>query len=92
MESLDRLEQNIRALLAKQSTIMEENRLLTEDNRRQHEEIMRCHAEIVGLQHELRDVRTAASMIGSTASREKARLYLTQIINQVDSALTVLKQ
>lgn len=92
MESLDRLEQNIRALLLKQSTIMEENRLLTEDNRRQHEEIMRCHAEIVQLQHELRDVRTAASLIGSDASREKARLYITQIINQVDSALNVLKQ
>lgn len=90
MEQLNRLERNIEALLAKQRTIMEENRLLTEDNRRQHEEIMECHARIVNLQHELRDVRTAASMIGSEASREKARLYLTQIINQVDSAITIL--
>jgi uncharacterized protein YoxC len=92
MEQLDRLERNIQALLAKQDAIMEENRLLTDDNRRQHEEIMQCHARIVSLQHELRDVRTAASMIGSEASREKARLYLTQIINQVDSALNILTQ
>lgn len=92
MEQLNRLERNIQTLLAKQHTIMEENRLLTEDNRRQHEEIMQCHAQIVSLQHELRDVRTAASMIGNTASRDKARLYLTQIINQVDSALTILTQ
>ena len=92
MESLDRLEGNIRALLEKHRAVMEENRLLTDDNRRQHEEILRSHAEIVRLQHELRDVRTAASMLGGEETRQKARLYLTQIINQVDSAIDILKQ
>lgn len=92
MESLDRLQANIRALIEKQEAIMEENRLLTEDNRRQHDELLRSHAEIVQLRHELRDVSTAASMLGDEEQREKARLYLTQIIRQVDSAIETLKQ
>lgn len=91
MKSLQELESNLTILIDRYQQICEENRLLTEDNRRQHNELMEAHAQIVQLQHAYRDLQTATSMLGDESQREKARLYLNQIINQVDLAIDVLK-
>ncbi|MCQ2346130.1 MAG: hypothetical protein MJZ82_05120 [Paludibacteraceae bacterium] len=93
MESLEQLHRNVHLLLERYQQLREENQLLIDDNRRQHNELLEANAEIVRLRHELRDLQTAHNILADqkTETREQARLYLTQIINQVDSAIDALR-
>jgi len=94
MSNLEILEDNLRKLVAEHAQLRKENGQLIEDNRRQHNQLMEAHAEIVKLRHDVRDLETANAILREKKpySSEKAKVYLTQLIGQVDSAMEALKQ
>lgn len=94
MESLDKLEANLKQLLKRYQDTAQALNAAQLEVERQHDEIIAAHAEIQRLKHELRDLQTAHSILQEKQplTRERARVYLNQIIAQVDEAMDALRK
>ncbi len=91
MDSLEQLEQNVRALIARCDELEQANKALLSTNDEQRQEIVRSHSEINALQQELRQLRTAHILTSTPENREKAKQQISALIARVDQALEVLK-
>ena len=91
MGSLDQLEQNVRALIARCDELEQANKALLLTNDEQRREIVRSHSELNSLQQELRQLRTAHTLTTTPENREKAKQQISALIARVDQAIEVLK-
>lgn len=91
MSSLEALEQNVRALIARCVELEQANKALLITNEEQRQEIVRSHSELSATQQELRQLRTAHTLTTTPENREKAKQQISALIARVDQAIEVLK-
>lgn len=91
MTSLDQLEQNVKALIARCEELEAANKALQTTNDEQRQEIVRSHSEMNAMRQELRQLRTAHILTTTPENREKAKQQISALIARVDQAIEVLK-
>lgn len=92
METLNNLEQNILTLLSRYSSLQQDYTRLQEENEQQRLEVMRSHAELVELQNQYKTLRIAKGLSEDPEQQEIARRHITNMINQIDRVLEILKK
>ena len=95
MDSLVKLEDNLRKLLAQYQELQGQVQLLKEDNLRKQADLEQAYAELYQLRKQHQQLQAAHALVAGEGlneeERQKAKQRLTAIISQVDRAIEVLK-
>jgi hypothetical protein len=95
MDSLVKLEDNLRQLLAQYQELQEQMRLLKEDNLRKQSDLEQAYADLHQLRRDHQQLQAAYALVAGDELKEEERLKakqsLTAVITQIDKALEVLK-
>lgn len=92
MGELEKLQQNITALIERYHALQQENARLQQLAEQQRDEILRTHSELVETQNKYKQLQIAHAVSASAENRERAKQQISALIQRVDYAIDVLKQ